>query len=253
MARSGRVVRVAAKVIIEKHSAHRDCESPQVSMSKPWPSAVLSHRRYSSKRRIVVPVPKRTWGVAMGEQYRPGAIPISADQPESLISGMPRSRGRRGASRARSRRPGARSRTTRLPMAQRMVRWMVIDLRRRVLSTSHARARTTMSREAGIGDEPGVQRGNDHGARLGRRKRAHPTTSQPRKAGRPRRHERSSTSRRSSSRWGEPLSARKHRRRAPRRSATPGGSPTRRSQPGPDARRPRPCRDRTIARTARPR
>ena len=35
MASSGRVVRVAAKVIMEKHSAHSDCESPQVSMSKP--------------------------------------------------------------------------------------------------------------------------------------------------------------------------------------------------------------------------
>ena len=68
MARLGRSDTVAAKVIMEKHSAHSDCESPQVSMSKPMLSAVVSQRRYSSNRRIVVPVPKRTLGVDMAAQ-----------------------------------------------------------------------------------------------------------------------------------------------------------------------------------------
>jgi hypothetical protein len=45
IANCGVVVCTAANVIIEKHSAHNDCESPHVSMSKPIPSAVSSHRR----------------------------------------------------------------------------------------------------------------------------------------------------------------------------------------------------------------
>src|SRR5437588_6756804 len=69
MARSGVVVRVAANVIIEKHSAQSDWESPHVSMSKPLSSATRSQRRYSSKWRMVVPVPKRTLSV-MGPTVR---------------------------------------------------------------------------------------------------------------------------------------------------------------------------------------
>src|SRR5262245_31444739 len=53
----GAVVSVAANVISEKQSAHSDCESPQVIMSKPQPSAVASHSRYAVKSRAVVPVP----------------------------------------------------------------------------------------------------------------------------------------------------------------------------------------------------
>ena len=45
IARSGRVVSSATNVINEKHSAHSDCESPVVSMSKPEASASRSQRR----------------------------------------------------------------------------------------------------------------------------------------------------------------------------------------------------------------
>ena len=74
IARSGRVVNVAAKVISEKHSAHNDCESPVVSMSKPAASASRNQRRYSSKWCGVVPVPNRTAGAGMGSRYDAGMM-----------------------------------------------------------------------------------------------------------------------------------------------------------------------------------